>query len=131
MTIKKSLRSPKSFRVKSFLTINIISLEYLAYVSHLYSKHSFIFILHFQENLFRGSVLILTIDETLGGPIHFLLLSDNNNIMVLVLLNHKFCVNSLSKNLTLFNSQYFSFIEDCNSFLYRKVQLLVVFFFFT
>lgn len=125
---KKGLGPPKSFRAKCFLVINILSFGYLTYVSHLYSTHCFIVILHFQENLLREAVFLFWPLVKSG---EFLLLSDNNNVMVLVLLNYKFCVNSLSKNLTLYNSQYFSFIEDCNSFLYKKVQLLVVSLFFS
>ena len=57
----------------------------------------------------EGAVL-LTLDEILTGLRHFLLISGNSNLMVLVLLNYKYSVNSLSKNLTV-HSNILIFVE--------------------
>ena len=61
----------------------------------------------------EGAVL-LTLDEILTGLRHFLLISGNSSLMVLVLLNYKYSVNSLSKSLTFSSVQSLSRVWLCD-----------------
>lgn len=68
--------------------------------------------------------MFLTLDEILADPRHFLLISGNNNLVILVLLSYKYSVSSLSRHLILYSS-ILTFTEECNVSLYRKFQLVV------
>ena len=73
-------------------------------------KEQFYFLSSMSMKICSEGAVLLTLDEILTGLRHFLLISGNSSLMVLVLLNYKYSVHSLSKNLTV-HSNILIFVE--------------------